>query len=113
MGNSFKSSLKEVTNALSDSEEKALIKIGMILQGASKLLTPVDTGTLRDSIEYEVDKQDKSVIYGSTLTSEDYPIFIEKGTSKSKAQPYLEPALENNIDKIEDIVNSIVKGELE
>jgi HK97 gp10 family phage protein len=60
----------------------------------AKQLVPVDTGRLRASIDYELNKVRsgyKARIYGNT----EYAIFVELGTYKMDAQPYLRPALFN------------------
>jgi len=49
---------------------------------------PVDTGELRDSIRVEVDGNDHTVVVGA-----DHGAFVEFGTSKMAAQPYLGPAV--------------------
>ena len=58
-------------------------------------LAPVDTGRLRDSIRITPTGFD-SVTIGSDLG---YANFVEQGTSRMKAEPYLAPALLDAIDK--------------
>lgn len=59
----------------------------------AKQNAPVDTGTLRDSIEGTVrtDGGDIILVVGSPV---EYAVYVEFGTSKMEAQPYLRPALE-------------------
>lgn len=65
----------------------------MIRRVASEVLAdarrfvPVDTGELRDSLDMEVIGTSARV-----GTNNDYAVYVEKGTSKMKAQPYLRPA---------------------
>lgn len=49
---------------------------------------PVQTGELRDSIHVEKDGNDHTVVVGA-----DHGAFVELGTSKMAAQPYLGPAV--------------------
>lgn len=50
---------------------------------------PVDTGRLRESIHITDDGGDER-----TITAEaDYAVYVEEGTSKMAAQPFLRPAL--------------------
>ncbi len=52
---------------------------------------PVDTGTLKNSI-----KKDKTGNKEYTISANtNYAIFIELGTKKMQAQPFLKPALKN------------------
>lgn len=97
----YKSNLKQVSKALEDAQKKSLEAIGKAGEGYVKLLTPVDTGALRDSVNYKVD--DKSVLVGSTLTSEIYPIVMEKGSSRHTAQPYIHPGIHSNLNVLKKI----------
>jgi len=56
-------------------KEAALEAIGITAEGFSKKLTPVDTGTLRNSISHAVHKDD--VYIG---TNQPYAVFVEYGT---------------------------------
>lgn len=104
----FEDNSRQATNRLTEIEEQILLAWGEVLVDATVLLTPVDSGTLRDSIEYEVNENKKEVKYGSTLTDEDYPVFIELGTSKMEAQPYIEPALDNNRNRLIEYARTLL-----
>ena len=56
----------------------------------AKALAPVDTGKLRDSIDAQQEGPAAWVVGPHT----DYDIYVELGTSKMAAQPYLTPAAE-------------------
>lgn len=56
------------------------------------------TGTLVRSIMSKVIYSDASGTQGIVYTNIEYGIFVELGTEKSKAYPYLFPALLNNKD---------------
>ena len=59
----------------------AMEKAALIVEGQAKLLTPVDTGGLRDSIDHQVDNDDGKITgkIGSPL---DYAIYQEFGTGE-------------------------------
>ena len=78
---------------------KSLEEIGFFGEAEAKLRTPVKTGTLRRSIS---NKTGKNMAYIGTNVA--YAEVVEKGSSKQKAQPYLTPAIEENTDKIKEIV---------
>lgn len=107
--------LEEFDNAL----DRALIRIGLSAEGyAKKALTTqgaVDTGLLRNSITfavtgenanigaYKADKGDGSGSYSGSIPSEkrkavyigtnvEYAAYVELGTVRTKAKPYLKPA---------------------
>lgn len=89
--------------------EKSLEIIGLLLVDESVSLSPVDTGRLRQSIDYLVDKSKMKVIFGTNVF---YAIFLEKGTIKQKAQPFIKPALIRNYSKIENVIKKVFKGEI-
>jgi HK97 gp10 family phage protein len=108
----FESNRHNVDRALSDAEKSALIAIGEYVIGEAKLRSPVGEypegsgrvgGRLRDSIDYKVDESQGSVVVGTNV---EYAPYVEKGTSKMDAQPYLTPAVEENKSNIKSIAQS-------
>lgn len=59
---------------------------------AAKRACPVDTGRLRSSITDEVGA-DAGGLVARIGTNVNYAIFVELGTSRMSARPYLRPAL--------------------
>ncbi|WP_373894461.1 HK97-gp10 family putative phage morphogenesis protein [Virgibacillus sp. CBA3643] len=103
----YKSNKKQVVDRMKKANNNVLEAIGKAGEGYVKLLSPVDTGALRDSISYNVD--DKSVYVGSTLTSEDYPVIVEKGSNAQAAQPYIHPGINKNLSQLKKIAESNYK----
>jgi len=89
--------------------DKSLNLTGFLLVNTATLLAPVDTGRLRQTIGYVVNPFKISVKFGSNVF---YDIFIEKGTSRQKAQPYIKPSLLRNVEQIEEIIKKVFRGEL-
>ena len=77
--------LKELDNAM----ERALTRIGLAAEGYAKKEAPVDTGNLRNSITHAEEIKEKATYVGTNV---EYAPFVELGTSRSRAQPYLRPA---------------------
>ena len=104
---------KNYGEAIDGALEAALIQAGVIVEGAASLLAPVDTGRLRGSITWQTirsgskagDAQDEiskprardEVHIGSNV---EYAQHVEYGTRRTRAQPYLRPALMNNKARI-------------
>lgn len=109
--------------------------IGGQAESAAKDLCPVDTGLLRNSIthgmagdslsitEYADNKGNQTGQYASDKAPESkdkyvvmvgsnvhYAPFVELGTYKMDAKPYLRPAFENNAEGFKTIVEDILKG---
>ncbi|MGJ9384256.1 HK97-gp10 family putative phage morphogenesis protein [Salipaludibacillus sp. CF4.18] len=104
---SFSSNKNAIKKQIEDANKRMLESVGKAGEGYVKLNTAVDTGAVRDSIKYNVD--DKGVSIGSTLTSEDYPIYLEKGTSKMAAQPYISTGIMNNLNALRAIAQRSYK----
>ena len=77
---------------------KFLRDSGDAVEESAKSKAPVKTGELGASIRNEVDEGAKEVFVGSDL---DYALYLEYGTRKMQAQPYLRPALyETDVENI-------------
>jgi HK97 gp10 family phage protein len=70
-------------------------QIGQALVERARELVPVDTGALQASITYRVEQTGSGevhIIFGGYTH---YAAFVELGTYKMAAQPYLRPALDS------------------
>ena len=103
----FTSHADDVKRAKDEAIERALEAIGIQAEGDVAMLTPVDTGRLRASITHDTRPEEESVYIGSNVF---YSSYVEYGTSKAKAQPYLRPGIENNIDTYKSIAEGYLKG---
>ncbi len=89
---------------MEDAINKALTASALVVEGQAKALCPVDTGNLRNSITHEVEGKEARV-----GTNVEYAPFVELGTSKMAAQPFLNPALEQNKGNIQKIFADALK----
>lgn len=76
----------------------ALEAVGLQAEGYAKRLCPVDTGNLRNSITHTSD--DDTAYIGTNV---EYAPYVEYGTSRTKAQPFLKPAANNHADEYKAI----------
>jgi HK97 gp10 family phage protein len=67
--------------------DKYLNKVGKKIKLDAQHRCPIRTGTLRDSINYEVNDKELTI-----SANTNYAIFVELGTRKQQAQPFLKPA---------------------
>lgn len=84
--------------------ETALEKVGLVAERYAKLACPVDTGRLRNSISHAHDKNTSYV-----GTNVEYAPYVEMGTTNTKAQPYLKPAIADHIQEYKSIVEQELK----
>lgn len=71
---------------------KELERIAVGVERDAKRLCPVDTGRLRSSITHVTGVDGRGLV-AKVGTNVDYALPVEMGTSKSRAQPFLRPAL--------------------
>lgn len=90
-----------IAGALSEDLERALEKVGLAAEGYAKRLCPVDTGTLRDSITHTT--KGLSAYVGTDV---EYAPYVEMGTSRTEAQPFLRPAAQNHASKYREIIRT-------
>jgi hypothetical protein len=76
--------------ALAPAVGKIVQETILAIETSSKIKCPVDTGALRASLHSEMTGETS----GMVSTSMSYSQFVEYGTSKAAAQPYLTPAAE-------------------
>lgn len=84
-----------------------VIKVAADIQRDAKTLAPVDTGALRGSITHTTTRRtyDVSAEIGPEVN---YGRYVEEGTSRMAAQPYMTPALERNTDQFVRAISTIV-----
>ena len=77
-------------NEKNEAVARALEAIGLTAERHAKERCPVDTGRLRNSISHAVAAENEQAVYiGSNV---EYAAYVELGTSRMKAQPFLKPA---------------------
>lgn len=83
--------------------EAALEEIGQIAEGYAKVLCPVDTGRLRNSITHQVGKTGgkHSVAIGTAV---EYGKYVEVGASNRSPKPYLKPAAYDHMQEYRSII---------
>ena len=97
----YNSYLADVVESIEKSMSNSLNESGSRLADKVSEAAPVDTGELRDSVDYDVDNDKLELMIGAQAK---HAPAIELGTSKAKAQPFLEVTVKNNI---KDVVDSI------
>jgi len=103
----------EQSQALEEEVHEIVETAGDNMVSYAQGIVPVRTGNLMASIFSDVDEDDLSVTLGATA---DYASFIEYGTIKMRAQPFLEPAAaigeEEMNARIEEAIVQRMEGQL-
>lgn len=106
----FKSNIPKVIDALKKTEKDILDDIGKFVKAEAQMRAPILTGNLRRSIDYQVVSENE-VDIGATAEA-DYAVYVEKGTSKMAAQPFLEPAAMDNLGQLEEIAGQRINANM-
>lgn len=96
-----------IEQASDEAVARALEAIGLQAEGYAKMKCPVDTGNLRNSITHTTDADGKKEYIGTNV---EYAAYVEYGTQKTKAQPYLKPAVVNHVDEYRQIAEYFLKN---
>lgn len=92
-----------VYNTLQSAMLTALTEMGLVAQGYAQDLCPVDTGRLVNSIKSGVISSEKCAYIGTNV---EYAAYVELGTSRMAAQPYLKPAVNDHVNEYRDILKN-------
>lgn len=104
------SKFKQAINEIKKKREKVIKEIAVFVEGEAKIRTPVDTGHLRRSISHKT-KTDEQQSTATIGTNVEYAAAVEYGVVSKNipAQPYLRPAIDENLGDIKDIINKGLK----
>lgn len=91
----------QTLDQLHNAVARALEIIGGQAETYAKMLCPVDTGRLRNSIAHTADG--KYAYIGSNV---EYAPYVELGTIKQQAQPYLRPAAQDHMPQYKAIIQA-------
>jgi HK97 gp10 family phage protein len=89
----FTSYFKQRQEQLLDAQGRAAQRTGAWAAEQARQLAPVDTGELRDSITFEV-RRTATTFAIVVLAGAEHALYVELGTSRMSAQPYLRPVLD-------------------
>ena len=103
--------LANTTQSVERTKEKALKKGAEVIKEEMITNAPVLTGNLKENIEVSDMKTKNSTEYVEVGPNKDafYAKFIEFGTIKQKAKPFIEPAFLAKRREALDIISDVIK----
>lgn len=108
MGMLFEDNSEETNAEMQRALKKAGTIIGMKAETYAKLLTPVDTGRLRNSINHRVVESENTVFIGTNV---DYAPHQEYGTVTGiKPKHFLKKAAGNHTAEYKSIIEECMKN---
>ena len=108
----FTDNLDEVLAAVDSAIAAGLVEIGATAQGYAKDLTPVRTGTLRDSIGVEVKPDEKAAYIGTMvdkLPEKPYGQYVELGARGRPGVHMLQRAASEHGNEYKQIMEDAMK----
>lgn len=114
-GNSiiFTDNLDEVLSSVDSAITAGLVDIGATAQGYAKDLTPVRTGTLRNSIGVEVKKDEKAAYIGTMVDrfpKKPYGQYVELGARGRPGVHMLQRAASEHTDEYKKLMEDSMKN---
>lgn len=98
----MKKKLAGLSDAVAGAKVRIALRAGaLVVLNSAKERVPVRTGTLRRSLAIEDGPGPLEVSIGSDV---EYAPYVEFGTSKMAARPYLRPALDENIGEVQTVI---------
>lgn len=101
--------LERLVNSLPDKFAKGMQDACHLVEAKAVEKVPVDTGYLKNTITNKVTKEG-SIVDGWVYATAEYAPFIELGTYKMPAKPFLYPALNENQSAIRQIFSEVLNG---
>lgn len=98
------SKLEHIDEQSLPTELKALLAGSQTVVNSAKRRVPKKTGTLSRSIHAEAESD--GVLVGTDVS---YAKYVEQGTARMKGRPYLQPALNENMTKIQNQVQKAMQ----
>jgi len=95
----FKSAIERFDSSMRRHVHEQLARWAQEVEALAKQLVPVRTGYLRSSIYAKI--QEWVAEIGAEAT---YALFVELGTRRMRAQPYLFPAFREHLPRLEQII---------
>lgn len=96
----------ELRAELSRAKKAALKAAGIQAVSYIRDITPVDTGRLRLSISNRL-RGDSAIEIGTAV---EYAVYVEMGTSRRSATPYLRPGIVDHAQEYCDIIKAYLEG---
>ena len=100
--------LSEQAETLGPRASAVVRKVAFDTEADAKVLAPVDTGMLRNSITTAVQGDG---LRAAVVATASYAYWVETGTSRMRPQPYMGPATDRNAPLFEQAMARLAEGD--
>ena len=98
--------IPELTGSMRAAAEREVLRAAYEVEAEAKRRVPVDTGALRNSIQ----TWRSGSLRASIAPHMDYAAFVEFGTRKQRAKPYMTPAAEYVRPRFIEAMRRLIDG---
>ena len=102
----FAADLRENADTLTRRASQVVRKAALDTMADAKMVAPVDTGNLRNSITTDARPGDLRAVVEATT---DYAAYVEFGTRRMRPQPYMRPAQDRNTPGFFEAVSQLAE----
>lgn len=102
MTNDIKKAIQKAKDDMRKKRKQAVKESVIMIEADAKLNAPVKTGTLKRGITHKVEHE-KNITKGHVGSNVEYAYWAEQN------QPYLEPALDSNIEAIKQKMAEVLE----
>lgn len=102
------SRLRAVVGEIERSSDHALERMVVQIHNRAKEMCPVDTGRLRASIAWHLEDRHVGVVDSHV----EYAPYVEYGTSRMEAQPFLRPAVAEVAATARSLITTVLRGDV-
>ena len=100
---------EQMLKACREQRARALEMIGLYAEGKAKDKCPIDTGRLRNSITHICDSR-ATVNTASVGTNVEYGKYVELGTVKMGARPFIKPSIADHLDTYQSMIEQCLRS---
>lgn len=102
----YAADLERAADTLRERASIAVRKATLDTMADAKLVAPVDTGNLRNSITTDARQGDLVAVVEATA---DYAAHVEFGTSRMRPQPFMRPAQDRNTEPFMQALGQLIE----
>ena len=101
----FRAAMAKLDSGMQKHVHRQLIRWAADVKALARRIVPVRTGHLRSSIYAKI--QEWTAEIGAEAT---YAMYVEFGTRYMRAQPYLFPAIQEHLPRLEAIISDAIEA---
>ena len=104
----MREALRNITPRAKQKIKQAMTKSALLIERDAKINAPFDTGTMRNRITHKAVEEHGLVLTVNIGSQVHYSKYVEYGTSKMAARPFIGDAITANTPRIKTIIGTAI-----